>query len=145
MPHETESLTPIANVVIEKIDDLAEKYKKHGFSALTVAAGLALMVFTFVVAIQTDPANPGSSSLNVSEIESMLFLSSGILLVALGGINLIVKNLLINRMDTLSIQVRIEGMRANSRNMEILQQATEAIAKSNMLLAELKPRGPADG
>ncbi|MEW8648587.1 MAG: hypothetical protein AB2564_00385 [Candidatus Thiodiazotropha sp.] len=145
MSNDKDSLDPVAQAAVDKIEAIAKKYKQYGFSAITVAAGVALMIFTFIVAIRTNPSDPSATLFNVSETEALLFLSAGILLAALGGANLIVKNMLINRLDALDIQVRIESIKVGTKNLELLKQATEAINESNRLLSNQPRRGPADG
>ncbi|MCH8952072.1 MAG: hypothetical protein IID49_08105 [Proteobacteria bacterium] len=131
-------LGPIADGAIKKIATLADQYKKYGYSAFTVAAGVALILFTFVIAAQTDPSNPESTFWNFSTKEEIVFLSAGLILVVLGGINLVVKSILIHRLDVLGIQVRIESIRAGTENLKLLQETTDALNKVNRLLAESK-------
>lgn len=145
MSIENMGMSKIADEAIEKIELLATQYKKHGLSAFTAALGAFLIIFTFIIAAQTSPSDPDSSLLNISTAEEIIFLSTGLLLVTIGGINLVVNNVLIHRLDALDIQVRIESIRAGTKNLELLQQATNALTETNRLLSNTKRRRPDKG
>ena len=112
-----------ATILINKINTLAESYKKYGFSGLTVAAGILLIIFTFIVAVQTSASDPSNSFLNVSATEEAIFLAAGLVLVVLGGTYLIVKSILIHRFSVLEIEVRLEEIRFKHKNLILLEQA----------------------
>jgi len=139
------SIDNLVSEAVNRIEKLAAAYKKYGFSAITVASGTLVIIFTFAVAIRTSPDNPTATLFNIGTGEEILFMMVGVLLVIFGGLNLALKNYFIHRLEILEVQVRIEGIRASSKNLETLQEATRIISEANKQLSETHRSNVKDG
>jgi len=144
MSDQLDVTSKLVDEAIGKIEIVAEKFKSKGFPAFTAAVGSIIILFTFTVALQTDPKDPGSSFLNVSVDEQALFLITGLILIVLSGAHIAIKNYLTFKLQALESEITIEGIRAVTRQTEIAHQTTREANKTTKKITEKTEKDTTD-
>ncbi len=113
----------------ELLGSLGKGYQKLRFSGTLVVVGAAIILFTMLVAFQTDASGSGALFLNVDRGEQILFTIVGVVLIAIGGSFLGLRNHYKHRLDMLKYDTEVRrvefdqerllaGMRARLSNPE---------------------------